>query len=86
MGRFHYRKKKTDSGYKRGRSEVEFENTSERTKRLKTKKLRDHNPTSVLAYATQMSLRSEGHAHASKFLNDMIFTTPKQVTGNTIKN
>ncbi|CAH0552515.1 unnamed protein product [Brassicogethes aeneus] len=65
---------------RRGRPEVDFESSSERTKRLKTKELRNCTPVSVLTYATQMSLRSEGHVEASKVLQEITSTSPERAS------
>lgn len=64
---------------KRGRPELSFNDSSERTKRLKTKELRNTTPASVLSYATRMSLRSEGQVQASKLLSE-ITTSPHRAT------
>ncbi|KAK5648374.1 hypothetical protein RI129_003266 [Pyrocoelia pectoralis] len=49
-----------------------------RTKRLKTKDLRDSTPVSVLNYATQMGLRATGQARASKVLHEITSTSPNR--------
>lgn len=67
---------------KRGRPETSFQSSSERTKRLKTKQLRDTTPLSVLTYATQMTLRAEGQPQASKLLKE-ITTSPESATRYT---
>ena len=56
---------------KRGRPELSFTDSSERTKRLKTKELRASTPLSLLTYATRMSLKSKGQVQASKLLQDI---------------
>lgn len=61
----------------RGRPEVNFNDSSERTKRLKTQELRNTTPASVLTYAARMSLRSEGKVQASKLLSQ-ITTSPNR--------
>ncbi|KAF2902562.1 hypothetical protein ILUMI_03625 [Ignelater luminosus] len=48
----------------------------ERTKRQKTKKLREFTPASVLSYATQMGLRDEGQSQASRLLKEITNTSP----------
>lgn len=65
---------------KRGRPEKSFESSSERSKRQKTKKLRDSTSASVLTYATQMALRSEGQPQASKVLQSITTTSPKRAS------
>lgn len=64
---------------KRGRPEMSFDDSSDRTKRLKTKELRDSTPVSVLTYATRMSLRSAGQVHASKLLKE-VTKSPNRAT------
>lgn len=63
---------------RRGRPEMTFEACSERTKRLKTKQLRDCTPVSVLSYATQMGLRSEGQSQASTLLKELTNASPER--------
>lgn len=65
---------------KRGRPKTDFDSSSDRTKRLKTQKLRTSTPVSVLSYATQMALRAEGSAHASEVLRDITTTTPSRAS------
>lgn len=57
-----------NSSRKGGRPERSFEESSERTKRMKTKDLRESTPVDVLSYATQMTLRESGKVKASKLL------------------
>lgn len=61
---------------KRGRPSVSFDESSERTKRMKTEKLRESTSISMLSFATQMSLRAVGQVSASKVLKDITTTTP----------
>jgi len=65
---------------KRGRPKISFESSSERTKRLKTKELRDAIPVNILNYATQMGLRATGQAQASKVLHEITSTSPKRAS------
>lgn len=65
---------------KRGRPKIPFECSSERTKRLKTKELRDSIPVNILNYATQMGLRATGQAQASKVLHEITSTSPKRAS------
>lgn len=55
----------------KGRPKISFQDSSERTKRLKTGHLRSATSTQELAYATQMSFRAEGNVMASKILKDI---------------
>lgn len=64
---------------RRGRPETAFELSSERTKRQKTSDLRKSTPLSVLAYATQMSLRASGKNEAAKVVQE-ISSSPKRAT------
>lgn len=68
------------NGNKRGRPEVDFECSSERSKRLKTKMLRNSTSTSVLSYATQMRLRLEGSTDAAKVLKEITSSSPARAT------
>lgn len=63
---------------KRGRPETSFDFCSERTKRLKTKDLRETNSLSALAYATQMSLRAQGNPQASKIVKEITTLSPER--------
>lgn len=62
----------------RGRPIVEFQESSERTKRRKTASLRSDVPVNELVYATQMSLRSAGQPAAATVLKDITTTSPKR--------
>jgi len=64
---------------KRGRPKISFESSSEQTKRLKTKELRDATPVNILNYATQMGLRATGQAQASKVLKSQALVQNVQV-------
>lgn len=75
---FPTRKEIKTTERKRGRPKIPFESSSERTKRLKTKKLRDSTPVIMLNYATQMSLRATGQAQASKVLQEITNASPKR--------
>lgn len=61
---------------KRGRPTLPFEDSSERTKRQKTSKLRASTSTSELAFATQVSLRSTGKATASTIVKEVALGSP----------
>jgi len=65
---------------KRGRPKISFESSSERTKRLKTKELRDAIPVNILNYATQMGLRATGQTQTSKVLHKITSTSPKRAS------
>lgn len=67
---------KKTSENKRGRPQIPFALCSERTKRLKSKDLRDSTSTSLLTHATCMSLRVEGQVQASKVLKDITTSSP----------
>ncbi|KAJ8937088.1 hypothetical protein NQ314_012031 [Rhamnusium bicolor] len=54
-----------------GRPPKPFQESSECSKRRKTKELRENVPVSELTFATQMSLRASGSADASKILKDI---------------
>lgn len=54
-----------------GRPRIPFELCSARTKRQKTKELRDSVPLPMLTYATQISLRTAGNIQASKSLKEL---------------
>lgn len=58
--------------HRSGRPEIQFEQSSDRSKRLKTKDLRKNSPLSHLAFATKMNLRASGQPVASKLLEDII--------------
>jgi len=63
---------------KSGRPSQTFMSSSERSKRRKTKELRDSISSEELAYATQMSLRSSGKVHAAQVVRDVILTSPSR--------
>lgn len=65
---------------KRGRPEMSFQSSSEHTKRVKTKELRESTPVPVLTFATQMGLRAEGKAQASKLLKEITTASPKRAS------
>lgn len=59
---------------KHGRPFLDFAASSERSKRRKTKELRDSHSSEELCYAAQMSLRTSGDLESSKMIRDV--TTP----------
>lgn len=63
---------------KRGRKEIAFEECNEKVKARKSKYLRDSNSLPILAYATQMALRSSGQIRASQIVKD-ITSSPTSV-------
>lgn len=54
-----------------------FESSSEQTKRVNIKNLRDSVPASFLTYSTIMRLKPEGKSQASKVLKKITTTSPK---------
>lgn len=62
---------------KRGRKEISFEESSTRSKNRKTQNLRENTPLSVLAYATQATLKTSGNIGASKLLKEVVFSPTK---------
>lgn len=65
---------------KSGRPSQTFMSSSERSKRRKTKELRDSLSSEELAYATQMSLRSSGKVHAAQVVRNAILTSPTRAS------
>lgn len=63
-----------------GRPKVEFGKGSERSKRRKTKKLRSEVTSVELAYATQMSFRSEGQVDVANVIKDVTSLSPNRAT------
>lgn len=63
-----------------GRPKTNFIETTERTKRHRTKHLRSEFSHEELSYATQMSLRSAGQTDASKLIKEITSTSPKRAT------
>lgn len=59
---------------KPGRPSKEFGESSERTKRRKTKDLREKVPVEELTFAAQMSHRAEGNKDVSKIIKDLTFS------------
>lgn len=59
-----------------GRPECSFIESSDRSKRRKTQKLRETFTTNELSYATKMSLRESGAVLAAKVVNDVTFKSP----------
>lgn len=57
---------------KRGRHDLQFDECTEKTKGKKCKDIRDNTPLSVLAHATQMSLRAAGKTDESKIVKEII--------------
>lgn len=62
---------KYSSETKRGRPEVSFEESSERSKRQKTELLRKSTSVAELTYAAEMGLRASGHLDAAKLMRDV---------------
>ncbi|CAG4981334.1 unnamed protein product [Colias eurytheme] len=54
-----------------GRPTKDFKESSDQTKRRKTKNLREQVPCEQLTYAAQMSQRAAGYSDASKVMKDM---------------
>lgn len=65
-----------ESARGRGRPELPFLESSERSKRKKTQEIRKRTPLHELTYATQMSLRSSGQTEAAKLIKEVTETTP----------
>jgi hypothetical protein len=62
----------------RGRRKLAFEESSESSKRRKSKELRKSVSFPELAHANKMSLRSAGKTDAAKLFNEALETTPKR--------
>lgn len=62
-----------------GRPTKSFDDCSERSKRRKTKELRESAETEELTFATQMKLRASGKTDASKVVKDLN-ASPKRAT------
>lgn len=62
------------SSHKSGRPTKEFGESNDRSKRRKTKKLRDNVPVDKLTFAAQISQRAEGNIDLSKIIEDAILT------------
>ncbi|XP_072750475.1 uncharacterized protein, partial [Anoplolepis gracilipes] len=62
-----------------GRPAIDFDKSSERSKRRKTKKLRSQSSSSELLYTAQMNFRSSGQLVAAKILKD-ITSSPKKAS------
>ncbi|XP_043478801.1 uncharacterized protein LOC122509098 [Leptopilina heterotoma] len=65
---------------KSGRPSTSFEDSSDRTKRRKTTKIREDFSKEELAYATQMSLRSSGAVDAAAILKEVITQSPARAS------
>lgn len=63
-----------------GRPSVSFEVCSERTKRRRTKSMRDQHEIDELAYALQMSFRNSGNVDAAKVVKDIAEGHPSTAT------
>lgn len=59
---------------KSGRPRKKFNESSERSKRRKTKDLREQVPAEQLTYAAQMCQRAEGNTEVSKIIKDVTLT------------
>lgn len=62
--------------HKMGRPSSSFSDSSDRTKRRKTQKLREDHGTDELAYATEMSFRASGKYDAAKVIKDIAQRSP----------
>lgn len=65
---------------KRGRPEMSFELSSERSKRRKTEELRRNKSPEELSFAAQMSLRKVGQVDAASVIKDVTATTPTRAS------
>ncbi|XP_043468422.1 uncharacterized protein LOC122502436 [Leptopilina heterotoma] len=65
---------------KGGRPASNFEESSDRSKRRKTTKMREDFTAEELSYATQMSLRSSGSVDAAAVIKDITTTTPTRAS------
>lgn len=63
-----------------GRPKLEFNELSERSKRLKTEVLRSEYSTQELCYAAQMSLRQSNNVKASKIVKDITISPASAAT------
>lgn len=63
-----------------GRPVIDFEISSERSKRRNTEMLRFQTSTSKLLYAAQMSLRKSGKLDAAEVIKEVTATTPTRAT------
>ena len=61
-----------------GRPSITFSESSDRTKRRKTKDIRDNRTSEELVFATKMSLRAEGKLDAAHVLQDITSGSPSQ--------
>jgi hypothetical protein len=61
-----------------GRPNVQFAESSDRSKRRKTASLRESSSLDELAYATQMSLRAGGKASAAKIVKEISTSSPER--------
>jgi hypothetical protein len=62
----------------RGRRKLAFEDSSEKSKRRKSKELRQTVGFPELTHATKMCLRSAGKTDAAKLFSELLETTPKR--------
>lgn len=66
----------THSEKQRGRPNVSFEDSSDRSKKRKTEELRRENSSKELAFATKVHLKEQGEGKASELVNEAVLTTP----------
>jgi hypothetical protein len=64
-----------------GRRKLAFEESSQRSKRRKSKELRQTVGFPELTHATKMRLRSAGKTDAAKGISEAFETTPKRALG-----
>lgn len=55
-----------------GRTKKSFEESTDRSKRIKTKNIRKEVSISQLGFATKLNLRAEGHPAAAKLVNEVV--------------
>ena len=67
-----------ESSSSAGRPSKAFEESSIRTKRRKTKELRQSTSSAELTFATEMSLRGEGKRTAAKLVHEVASTSPNR--------
>lgn len=64
----------------KGRPSTEFIDSSEQSKRRKTKELRLDRSTEELAYAAQMKFRAEGKLNEAEVIKNVAFSTPTRAS------
>lgn len=63
-----------------GRPSISFSDSSDRSKRRKTEKLREEYSSEELAFATQMSLRASGKVHVAQVLKNVTMGSPSEAS------